>query len=319
MDTVAHEVETMFSAREVPWHGLGVITESELNAADALKTAGLDWTVEKEPCFLAVDPTNPDSGFIEVPNKYITVRQSDRAPLGVVGEDYRIMDNYEAFAFTDNLIGEGAHYSTAGSLFGGRRVFMTAILNEQMVAGDLVRNYLVLTNSHDGASPAKAMLSPTRVVCANTLRIAISGAVHSWSIRHTKNLMDRYAEAQRALQISSVYTDALKAKAEEMALVKISPLVLSSFITDLFDGAKKAGERHWATQKKLDDFMLRLDAPDLANHKGTMWGVYQALTDHNAHRTSISSNPNWKENRFVEVMEDSPWLETATKKLLALV
>ena len=104
------------------------------------------------------------------------MRDKDRKVLGVVSDRYKIVQNEEAFAFTDTLLGEGVRYETAGSLQGGKKVWMLAHLpHEYIISGERISPYLVFFNSHDGSGAIKAAITPIRVVCQNTLNL---GAVH---------------------------------------------------------------------------------------------------------------------------------------------
>jgi phage/plasmid-like protein (TIGR03299 family) len=151
--------DSMFSVRETPWHGLGAVLERPpATISEAIAASGLGWRVEREP--IAVD--RGDAGSVddwweprckEISGYYATVRQDSRAVLGIVGERYRIVQNEEAFQFVDQLLGSQLHFETAGSLAGGRRVWVLATLPEHVdVAGDAVRPYVLLMNSQRMAS-----------------------------------------------------------------------------------------------------------------------------------------------------------------------
>ncbi len=146
--------DSMFSVRETPWHGLGaVLDQPPATIAEAIQASGLDWRVAREP--IAVDRGDAatvddwwEPGCEEIPGYYATVRQDTRAVLGIVGERYRIVQNHEAFEFVDGLLGSSLNFETAGSLHGGRRVWVLATLPEHIeVGGDPVRPYVLLMNS----------------------------------------------------------------------------------------------------------------------------------------------------------------------------
>ena len=138
-------VETMFSVRETPWHGLGRIIMDAPASREALELAGLDWQVESRNIYSGTGAM--------IPGYRANVRSTDEAVLGVVSARYRIVQNKEAFQFTDDLLGEGVTYETAGSLQGGKKVWMLARLpRKYLIAGDQVVPYLVIFNSHDGSS-----------------------------------------------------------------------------------------------------------------------------------------------------------------------
>lgn len=139
---MAANVETMMYVREKPWHGLGTMVQEAPTSADALKLAGLDWTVERTPIY--------DVNGKVIPNWGANMRSSDHSVLGIVGNQYTILNNAEAFAFTDALVGEGVTYETAGSLRSGRQVWLLARMPETQILGDKVEPYICFTNTHDG-------------------------------------------------------------------------------------------------------------------------------------------------------------------------
>ena len=160
-------VETMFYVRETPWHGLGTKVNEAPDSRTALTAAGLDWEVLQEPIHMA--DGKPIGGY------KVNVRNTDRRVLGVVSDRYKIVQNREAFAFTDALLGEGVRYETAGSLQEGKKVWLLAKLpHEYIISGDRISPYLVFFNSHDGSGAIKAALTPIRVVCQNVIRHFLS-------------------------------------------------------------------------------------------------------------------------------------------------
>jgi phage/plasmid-like protein (TIGR03299 family) len=155
--------DSMFSVRETPWHGLGaVLDHPPATVAEAIEASGLSWRVEREP--IAVD--RGDAATVddwweprceEIPGYYATVRQDTRQVLGIVGERYRIVQNDEAFQFVDQLLGSSLHFETAGSLHGGRRVWVLATLPDYVqVGGDAVRPYVLFMNSQRTVSRRQA-------------------------------------------------------------------------------------------------------------------------------------------------------------------
>ena len=186
-------VESMFYAgREKPWHGLGTQVEEAPTSADALRLAGLDWTVQRKPIQVC--------GGRKVDNFFANVRSSDGAVLGVVSDRYQVVQNAEAFAFTDALIGgEGqVHYETAGSLMGGRKIWLLAKLPDTEIVGDKTEPYLCFSNTHDGSGAIRVCMTPIRVVCNNTLNIALNGAKRAWSVRHTGDIQAKLQEGKGA-------------------------------------------------------------------------------------------------------------------------
>jgi len=170
---------SFFSVKEKAWHGLGQIVDRYPTSAEAIKYAGLDYEVIKSPLFTyGRDETIGDNGEIvegnqmPVPNHFATVRTDNHAVLGVVGRDYEIVQNINAFEFFDTIVGGGGGilYETAGALGKGERIFITAKLPGYIRVGkqDMIEQYLLLTISHDGFGSITAAFTPVRVVCQNS-------------------------------------------------------------------------------------------------------------------------------------------------------
>ena len=194
-------VETMFYTREKPWHGLGTEVQEAPTSTDALRLAGLDWRVDSRKIQVC--------GGAKIENYKANVRSSDGAILGVVTDRYRIVQNEEAFAFTDSLIGEGVTYETAGSLCGGKKIWLLAKMPETQIVGDAVEPYLCFTNTHDGSGAIRVCMTPIRVVCNNTLNLALSQAKRAWSVRHTGDIQTKLHGAPMCLDLADKYMGAL--------------------------------------------------------------------------------------------------------------
>src|SRR3954453_1837896 len=204
---------SFFSTKEEPWHGMGQIVEGYPTSAEAIKHAGLDYTVEKRKLFTYDNENNngnPDLDIIipeiEVPGYFATVRTDTEQVLGVVGKDYEIVQNTDAFAFFDAILGgEGIMYETAGALGKGERIFITAKLPDYIKVGnnDLIEQYLFLTTSHDGFGSITAAFTPIRIVCNNTLNAALRNHTNAFKIRHTANAKERLEEAHKLMGITN--------------------------------------------------------------------------------------------------------------------
>ena len=195
---MAHEVETMFSARELPWHGLGTVTEDVLTAKEAIETAGLDWEVELRSLFVSL----PGGNRKKIEDRKAVMRTTDDAVLGIVSPLYVPFQNRDAFAFTDNLVDSGdAKYETAGSLRDGRVVFLTMKVpfGMQVDGNDAHDLYIVLRTSHDGSTAVSVAVTPIRVVCMNTMTMALRSARHKWSMRHVSTHPSQLLRRDRAL------------------------------------------------------------------------------------------------------------------------
>lgn len=220
---MAANVEKMFYVRETPWHGLGTKVMEAPASEEALKIAGLDWKVLQEPIYTM--------GKEQIEGFKVNVRDTDRRVLGVVSDRYKIVQNQEAFSFTDELLGEGVRYETAGSLQNGRKVWLLARMpHEYIISGERITPYLVFFNSHDGSGAIKAALTPIRVVCQNTLNLALSTAKRSWSMIHTGNIQGKIQEARDTLFLAEKYMDSLGKEFESLRKKKLSDRQVQEYI-----------------------------------------------------------------------------------------
>ena len=230
---MAANVETMFYTREKPWHGLGTKVEEAPTSTDALRLAGLDWQVIQEPIY--TDTGERISGY------KANVRDSDRKVLGVVTDRYKIIQNQEAFAFTDALLGEGVRYETAGALQEGKKVWLLARLpREYIISGERISPYLVFSNTHDGSGAVKVALTPIRVVCNNTLNLALNTASRSWSMIHTGNIKNKVWEAKNTLFMAEEYMEKLGKEFENLRKQKLSDQQVKEYIELLLPMEKNA-------------------------------------------------------------------------------
>ena len=220
---MAHMIETMFSVREKPWHGLGTIVMEAPASAEALKLAGLDWEVVQEPVY--TDNRELIKGY------KANVRSSDRRVLGVVSDRYKVVQNTDAFSFTDELLGKGVKYETAGSLQEGKKVWLLARLpKEYVIAGERISSYLVFSNTHDGSGSVKVAVTPVRVVCNNTLNLALETAKRSFSMIHTGNIHDKIQEAKDTLFMAENYMDNLGIEFEQLRRQKMTDTQVKEYI-----------------------------------------------------------------------------------------
>ena len=290
-------VESMFYAgREKPWHGLGTQVDEAPTSADALRLAGLDWRVERKPIQVC--------GGRKVDNFYANVRSSDGAVLGVVSDRYQVVKNAEAFAFTDALIDGEVHYETAGSLMGGRKIWLLAKLPDTEIVGDKTEPYLCFSNTHDGSGAIRVCMTPVRVVCNNTLNIALSGAKRSWSVRHTGDIQAKLHEAQMCLDMANKYMDKLGVYAEQMANKRVTDDQIAKILDEMFPATEEMSVREKRNAEKArDEFMICYLRPDIAQFLGTAWGALNAMSDMVGHSAPRRMTSNYQENNWGRIMD----------------
>ena len=272
------EVETMFYTRVAPWHGLGTCVENAPGSQEALKVAGLDWKVVQKPIF--TEEGQLVGGF------KANIRDRDNQILGVVTDRYKVVQNEEAFAFTDQLLGEGVTYETAGSLQGGRRTWILAKLPQRyIISGDEITPYLVFMNSHDGTGAIKAAMTPIRVVCQNTLNLALSNAKRSWSANHVGNINGKLDDARYTLLYADKYMAELGRSIDRLNQIRLSDQKVYEYINALFPLADNATEQQKKNLLRMkEDVKARyFEAPDLKHIGKNGYRFVNAVSDFATH------------------------------------
>ena len=304
---MAANVESMFHTRTKPWHGLGVQVQEAPESKDALRLAGLDWKVYQREVYT-------DSG-IKIEGYRANVRNTDNKVLGVVTERYKIVQNEEAFSFTDTLLGKGVRYETAGSLQEGKKVWLLARLpKEYIISGEQISPYLVFSNSHDGSAAVRVAVTPIRVVCNNTLNLALSTAKRSWAMVHTGNIKGKIHEAQETLFMAENYMSKLGKEFEELKRQKLSERQVKEYIELLLPLEKTTSLVTAKNVKKLrDDLRARYyDAPDLQDVGGNnAYRFINAVSDFATHNEPLRRTANYKENLFMRTMDGNPMIDRA--------
>lgn len=300
-------VETMFYVREKPWHGLGKMVQEAPTSAKALELAGLDWTVEAREMWL-------NGGYEPIQGYKANVRSSDGKVLGVVSDRYKIVQNVDAFSFTDNLIGGDVHYETAGSLCGGCKIWLLAKLPDSEICGDKTETYMCFSNTHDGSGAVRVCMTPVRVVCNNTLNLALSSAQRAWSVRHVGDINTKLAEARQCLDMANKYMDELAIRADQMANTTVTDERLAKILDELFPAKEDMSDlqkRH--VQEMKDGYMVCMMAPDLAQFRNTAWGAVNAMSDFVTHSAPHRNTKNYQANNWNAVM-GGHWLIDAMAK-----
>lgn len=306
------EVETMFSARVKPWHGLGTVVAECPDSQEAVKLAGLDWKVDQKDVYA--------DNWNRIPGYKANVRDSDQSVLGVVSDRYQVVQNEEAFAFTDELLGEGVRYETAGSLQGGRRVFLLARLPQRfIIAGDEITPYFVIMNSHDASCSIKAAMTPVRVVCQNTLNLAFRTAKRTWMTKHTSNIMERIDDAKMTLQFAEQYMQEMGKGVDTLVRKKLTDKKAMEFMSEFFPVTEDLS----SAQKKnnltlLNDMKARyFDAPDLQGTGKNGYRFINAVSDFATHAEPIRRTKNFRENLFLKTVEGNPMIDKAYQMVCA--
>lgn len=279
-------IESGVFVREVPWHRIGVVTPDVLTAADAIKLGQLDWTVEKQPIAMkapVLDRDGKETGeykYTDIENRFALTRDSDGQVMSIVSDVYKPFQNVEAFSFMDNLVESGdAKYETALSLRGGRVVALTMhVPMDILVNGeDKHEAYLLLRTTHDGSGRIGVYVVITRVVCMNTLTIAIRGASHSFGFTHTADVAGKVKEAQDSLGLTYKYADAFKKTADTLTGISVTDDEIVKFL-----------ESAMPVRAKRDDVIEGIvetfrSSDNIANYRNTAWGALNAMSEYKEH------------------------------------
>ena len=290
IDELAPGVHAAAFARVPAWHRLGTVLDGEMTAEEAMNAAHLaGWNVRKIG-LTATEVTDDGVTSLEVPDRFATVRTNPVTQateyLGTVVSLYTPIQIEEHAELLNRLVDEsGAHFDTAGSLRGGRETFMTMKLPDTMLVGgkDAVDLNLVALNSHDGNSAFRFLVSPVRVVCANTQAAALREAKATFSIRHTANAGRELQEAREALGLTWKYVEAFEQEAEALLARRYTNKQFDAYAAQLF-GIKDDGKASKRAAENRDGLIrLYRDSDTLTGIRGTRWGAYQAVTEYVDH------------------------------------
>ncbi|WP_116788514.1 DUF932 domain-containing protein [Flavobacterium psychrotrophum] len=280
------------SVKQPAWHGLGQIVQDYPTSAQAIAFAGLDYEVAKAPIFAR------GAGLFEsfpVPDQFATMRTDTKAVFGVVGKDYQIVQNADAFAFFDAIVGggEGIQYETAGALGNGERIFITAKLPGYIRVGngdDVTGKYIFLTTSHDGSGSITAAFTPVRVVCQNTLNAALRSATNVVRIRHTAGAKERLEQAHKvmgvadtlSLQLEGIFNEWANTRIEDKQVKELIQLALCPN-KETYSLLKKGATEELSSMYKnaceaAFEYAMADDTQSMETTKGTLFGAYNAVT-----------------------------------------
>jgi phage/plasmid-like protein (TIGR03299 family) len=305
---MSHAVETMAYANEVPWHGLGNNVDPKVSIEEMLVAAGIDWDVRMHPLFAQVG-----DGKVAIPNKAALLRETDNKVLTVASPQWKPVQNREVLEFfRDYVQAGGATLETAGSLNGGKTIWGLANLGHGFTVGngDAVKGYVLLASHHEMGKATTVRLTSVRVVCANTMALAINGAKAAYSQNH---LTAFNAEAARqTLGLAHEGMVKLEMNAKALMGLKLSRYDTVRFLAQFFQEGAEAvpvtgsGDYSATVDKLLNDANARsksLHEVLVSNEKapgalpGTGWGVLNAVTywaDHVAGRDkSARLNKSW--------------------------
>lgn len=292
-------VDLFASFREPAWHGLGTVFQSEVtDYMEMLDLASLSgWNVHEEDIALE----SGDARFVTPAKAIVATIGTETVVLGVTGERYRIVDNEDAFKFLQSLH-DGARWETAGAIKDGRVVFGTIAFDRDFVidpngVSDRVSSYLLCHTSHDGSTALGGGVTPIRVVCKNTLNVALGNIKNTFKIRHTQKASERMAAEAALWRQANVYMDAFEVEAQALYAAPVTTKQYLAVVDDLFpkpEEDKKGSFSKWENRRGL--YVQAWNGKPNAGIKNTAWGVFNALTEANQWGRSTRKTDNGAEN-----------------------
>lgn len=300
-------IDLFASHREPAWHGLGQVFQSEVtDYREMLTIAGLnDWNVREHPIAVtALDSEDTIDARFVVPAKAIVATiGSEDVVLGVTGDRYEIVQNESAFSFLQSLH-DGARWETAGAIKGGRVVFGSMAFDRDFVldptgVADRVESYLLVYTSHDGSTGVAGGVTPVRVVCQNTLNVAMGNVKQTFKMRHTATVQERM-DAEAALwRQANTYMDTFEAEARTLFETTATDKDYFGIVENLFPKPEKdvkGAVKKWETRQEV--FAQAWNGTPNAGMKGTAWGVFNALTEANQWGRNVRKGEKGQENFF---------------------
>ncbi len=305
IDTSVYANGDAYFADKPAWHRLGTVVDGARTSRE-VKEIALNWDVFKRPLWtegpdmLGVDADGElqmGRDRFAVPGFYATVRSDSNQVLGIVGDRYRVVQNAEAFDFVDELAGTGeVRYESAGALKNGRIVWLLARLENadaEVVPGDVQRPYLLLTNSHDGSSPVRIQPTFVRVVCWNTLSMAVRegkrNSIAQFTIRHVGDIHSRIDEAREVIGLVRQGFGEYVATAKQLAAVDVDSDTMAAYLAAVFPAAFADDASTRAknmVRQILGNFALD-ERQQLVGMRRSGWAAVNAVTQYLDHERTV--------------------------------
>lgn len=288
---MAHMVETMAYSGQVPWHGLGKKVPADLSPEQMLEAADLDWTVQKVPAFAKVNDENINVGWSAL------IRSSDNRILDVVSNDWNPVQNHEAFQFFNEYCEAGdMEMHTAGSLKSGQIVWALAKVKEsfELFKGDQVDSYLLFTNPHKFGQCIDVRFTPIRVVCNNTLTLALKQKEERVIKKNHRTVFDA-STVKEQLGIATDKLAKYKQMAEFLGSKRYTQEKLKEYFNQIFPvlvyNKEKGPQRKELSKSATRALEVVHTQPGANFAEGSWWQAWNAvtfLTDHEIGKTADS-------------------------------
>lgn len=278
--------------REVTWNKVGTDIREANSVKEALQISGLDYEVIKAPIYL--------SNGHRIKDQFATKKKGTDEVFGIVGKDYTIVQNEEAFSFVDGIISEGLTFVKAGET--SYMNYIIASLPEQYILDDKFNPYIIFQNSHAGATTLKAAICPLRIICQNQFTMAFRNAENKISLRHSSSIHEKMDDAQHILQFSASYMNDFNNLANKMAANKIGESKVIEIIDKYFLVDDNASTRKVNSNEEKKAILLNAyNSEDNKNFRGTEWGLINAFSDYITHIDPARKTDKSSVSKFVNV------------------
>lgn len=285
--------------RTATWENIGTDVSKHSSLDDVLKKSGLDFTVKKEEMY-----TKSGDNLIKLDGVVSTVIEGTDKVLGIVGENYQICQNRDAFEFI-NYIEEDIEFVKSGMTYSGM-VYIIAKLPKVSILNDSFTPYAIFQNGFNGGISIKAAICPLRIVCQNQFNIAFKESNNQVSIRHNTTMEEKLSEARMVMRLNASYMSSVNAEAEKLAGIKLPESRMVSIVENMFKITPDMSVRQQnSAMMRREMIMLAYNSDDNSNFHGTAWGAVNAYSDYITHSKPARMTKNYEENHFMHVSFDN--------------
>ena len=303
----------MLSSRMPTWGTIGKPITNARSSQEVLRQAGLDFKVAQQSLYT-------DGRLVE--GFKANVREDNKKVLGIVSNRYQVCQNEEVYNFIENLFQEGVKFESGGVLNGGKRCWLLAKLpNRYMINSEQVDPYICFCTSHDGSLSLSVFMTPIRIVCSNTINLALRDASRSWSSKHVGDMQYKLHEANQTLNSADNYMNKLMREIENLRKIKLADTQVISLIQNQL--APYPANATAIQKKNIDsireDMLTRyFEFPDLKPLPKNGYRFVSAISDHATHASPLRATANYQENLFMRTLEGNPLIDKSYEIIKAI-
>ena len=296
---------SMFDSRKPVWDGLGTNVSGTATIDDVMRIADLGWNVIQKPIYT-------DNRLIK--GYKANIREDNGNVLGIVTNRYSVVQNIDGFEFTEELLGEGFSYETAGCINGGKKIWVLAKLDGCKLAGEDYAPYLVFFNTHDGSGSIRVAITPIRVVCQNMINLALKRSDRWWSCVHKGDIRSKLEEARYTLSHTREYLESLDEELGNLKLQKLNDAKVKEYVETLLP--LKENEPSQVRKRNIEamrkDLLYRyFFAPDLVDVEKSAYRFINAVSDFATHTSEHKETKNYQINLFDKSVNGNPLIDKA--------